>query len=158
MSPLAAASASGESCTGGPSRGHSPPTSQASRSQLPRLGGGGFFRLKRFACAAFLPGSCSYPATLSRCQDAASARLSNKSQRERPGGCPLHLSSCSRCHLCSAGQEPVLRLPPLRPKRAFVPRMLVAVEPNRKQELPSLTTVLEVGKQLTGGEGSVIHF
>lgn len=45
MSPLAAASASGESCAGGPSRGHSPPTSQASRSQLPRLGGGVFFRL-----------------------------------------------------------------------------------------------------------------
>lgn len=102
MSPLAAASASGESCTGGgPSRGHSPPTSQASRSQLPRLGGGGFFRLSVLRVQLFT-WSCSYPATLSRCQEAAPARLSRRQGQTRR--CPLQLSGCSQRRLCTAAE------------------------------------------------------
>lgn len=81
MSPLAAASASGESCTGGPSWGHSPPTSQASRSQLLRLGGGGFFRLSVSRVQLFYLGAVL---TRPRLADAKRQSLhdSNKRQRE----------------------------------------------------------------------------
>lgn len=83
MSPLAAASASGESCTGGAL----PRTFTSHFSGIPLTTAsprrGWFFQTRRFACAAFLPGSCSYPATLSRCQKpAAPARLSQETEGE----------------------------------------------------------------------------
>ena len=139
MSPLAAASASGESCTGGAL----PRTFTSHFSGIPLTTAssrrGWFFQTQRFACAAFLPGSCSYPATLSRCQDAAPARLRNKRQRERPGGCPFHLESCSQRHFCGAGLE-------LAPQAAFpvaqeglCPSEVGALEPKSKGEFPALT-------------------
>lgn len=109
MSPLAAASASGESCTGGAL----PRTFTSHFSGIPLTTAsprrGWFFQTQRFACEAFLPGNCSYPATRSRCQDAAPTRLGTKSQRGDPAGAQLHFSSCSQHHLCSAGPEPVLQ-------------------------------------------------
>lgn len=138
MSPLAAASASGESCTeggeawGGPSRGHSPPTSQASRSQLPCLAlprRGWFFQTQRFACAGFFFFFFTWelavlprPPRFSRCQTAAPARLSIK----RPGGGRERLAgahttfqsiasatSASFSKLATSGHKRCFLVPPL---------------------------------------------
>lgn len=74
---------------------------------------------------------------------------SNKRQREIPGGCPLHLSSCSQRHLCSGGQEPVHQAASLVAQGASVPRKLevgVALETKKKKEFPALTKSREGGK------------
>lgn len=147
MSPLAAASASGESCTGGAL----PRTFTSHFSGIPLTTAssrrGWFFQTQRFVCAAFLPGSCSYPATLSRCQDAVPARLSNKRQRGRPGGCPLHLWNCSQRHLCSADWRLLSRLHFLWPKRAF---SLGSWSPGTQKEtsFPALSNSAGGGKRV----------
>lgn len=142
MSPLAAASASGESCTGGAL----PRTFTSHFSGIPLTTAsprrGWFFQTQRFECEAFLPGSCSYPATRSRCQDAAPTRLGIQRQREDLAGSP-HPSSpfwLQPAPPLEYGPEPVLRAALLWLERASGPWKLefgVALEAKRKQEFPA---------------------
>lgn len=159
MSPLAAASASGESCTGGAL----PRTFTSHFSGIPLTTAsprrGWFFQTQRFAYAAFLPGSCSYPATLGRCQDAAPARLSNKRQRESPGG--AHSTFRAGASATSAGRDwGRLSRCLSGPKRAFGLQKLeirAALGPKRKQEFPALTKSGGATWGNGGLEESVIH-
>lgn len=157
MSPLAAASASGESCTGGggPSRGHSPPTSQASRSQLPRLGGGGFFRLSVSRVQLFYLGAVL---TRPRLADAKMQPLHDSVLIRDRGRDLGGVSSCSQGHLCSAGQEPVLQAASLVAQEGLCPSEAGACGSLGTEKKTRVLKVVERGKGWTGEEGSVIHF
>lgn len=147
MSPLAAASASGESCAGGPSRGHSPPTSQASRSQLPRLGGGVFSRLSVSRAQLFYLGAVL---TRPRLADVKLQPLHDSVIRDRGRGRGAHstLGCSQRRPGSSAGGSLSSRRPPAWPRTAFVPQKLVVPGPTRKPGFPVFTTrVVEVGKE-----------
>lgn len=151
MSPLAAASASGERCAGALPRTF---TSHFSGIPLttasPRRGC--FFQTQRFACAAFLPGSCSYPATLSRCQDAAPARLSRQRQRERPGGCPLHLQRQPAPPL-PRRKEPVLQAASRVAQEGFCPPEAGSPRTQKKTRVPhSYSTRGGCGKRVKRGQ------
>lgn len=159
MSPLAAASASGESCTGwgegGPSRGHSPPTSQASRSQLPRLGGGGFFRLSVSRVQLFYLGAVL---TRPRLADAKMQPLHDSVIRGR-GRDPAGAHSTFQAAACATSAvrdwRLLSRLHFLWPKRASVPRKLEPWNPKGNKSFPLLLTVLDVEEGWTGEESLI---
>ena len=142
---------------GGPSRGHSPPTSQASRSQLPRLGGGGFFRLSVSRVKLFYLGAVL---TRPRVADAKMQPLHDSGLREETRRVPVPLIRLQTAPPLQCGLGAWLsRRPVPWPEKASEPYKLelgVALEPSRKQEFPAYYKWWRWEKG--GLEESVIHF
>lgn len=134
MSPLAAASASGERCAGGPSRGHSPPTSQASRSQLPRLGGGVFFRLSVSRVQLFYLGAVL---TRPRLADVKMQPLHDSVSRDRGRGREgAHSTFRGASAAPAARKEPVLQAASRVAREGFCPSEAGRPRTQKKTRVP----------------------